>query len=111
VGVGWAVWLTWALALFYIGNGVANFFNTKPFREGYEKWRLPPWFHNFNGVFQVVTGALLVFAATRWLGFLMAIAVSLGVYGTLIRHREFSHLPPITILTALLLIAMWGLYP
>ena len=107
--VGWAVWLTWLLALFFVANGVANLFNPKPFREGFARWKFPSWFHLFNGVFQIVTGILLVFPATRWLGFALALVVSVGVYATLIRFREYAHMGPVTILSALVLLAIWGL--
>lgn len=110
LGEGWAVWLTWLLALFFVGNGIVNLFNPKPFRDDFERWKLPRWFHLFNGVFQIATGVLLVFAATRWLGFVLAVAVCLGVYGTLVRFREFPHMLPVTILSALVLTAMWGIY-
>ena len=107
-GIGWAVWLVWLLALFFVANGIANLFNPKPFRDDFARWKFPGWFHLFNGAFQIVTGLLLVFEQTRWLGFALAVAVCLGVYGTLVRFREFPHMLPVTILSALVLIAMWG---
>lgn len=109
-GMGWAVWLTWLLALFFVVNGVANLFNPKPFREDFERWKFPVWFHLFNGAFQIVTGLLLVFEQTRLLGFALAVAVCLGVYGTLMRFREFPHMLPVSILSILVLVAMWGIW-
>ena len=108
--IGWAVWLTWLLALFFFVNGVANLFNPKPFREDFERWKFPGWFHLFNGAFQIATGILLVFPATRWLGFALAVAVSVGVYATLMRFREYAHMAPVTILSAMVLVAIWGIY-
>jgi hypothetical protein len=108
--IGWAVWLTWLLALFFVANGVANLFNPKPFREDFERWKFPGWFHLFNGAFQIVTGILLVFPATRSVGFVLAVAVSVGVYATLMRFREYAHMAPVTILSAMVLVAIWGIY-
>jgi hypothetical protein len=108
-GIGWAVWLTWLLALFFVGNGIANLFNPKPFRDDFARWNLPGWFHLFNGAFQIVTGILLAIPSTRWLGVGLAVAVCLGVYATLARFREFAHMIPVTILSALVLLAIWGL--
>ncbi len=107
-GIGWAVWLTWLLALFFVVNGVANLFNPKPFRESFERWKFPSWFHLFNGALQIATGLCLAFEQTRWLGFVLAVVVCLGVYATLIRVRELAHCPPIVVLSVLLLVAMWG---
>jgi uncharacterized membrane protein YphA (DoxX/SURF4 family) len=109
-GIAWAVWLTWLLALLFVVNGIANLFNPKPFREDFKRWNFPSWFHLFNGSFQIVTGLMLVFEQTRWLGFALAVAVCLGVYGTLIRFREYAHMVPVSILSALMLLAMWGIY-
>lgn len=109
-GAGWVVWLTWLLALFFVVNGVANLFNPKPFREDFKRWSFPGWFHLFNGAFQIVTGILLVLPATRWLGFILALAVSIGVYATLVRFREYAHMAPVTILSAMVLVAIWGIY-
>ncbi len=106
-GIGWGVWLTWLLVLFFVVNGVANLFNPKPFREDFARWNFPGWFHLFNGAFQIATGLLLFFEQTRVLGFALAVAVCLGVYGTLIRFREFSHMGPVTVLSAVVLLAIW----
>jgi hypothetical protein len=100
--------MTWLVAVFFVGNGIVNFFNPAPFRKDYERWQLPSWFYLFNGAFQLVTGVLLLFPATRWLGFLMGVLVCLGVFATLIRHREYSHLPPSVILFVLICLSIWG---
>ncbi|ARQ02364.1 DoxX family protein [Pseudorhodoplanes sinuspersici] len=106
----WGVWLTWLLALLFVVNGIANLFNPKPFRDDFARWQFPGWFFLFNGAFQIATGLLLVFEQTRWLGFALAVVVCLGVYATLIRFREFSHMGPITVLSALVLLAMWRIW-
>lgn len=109
-GVAWAVWLTWLVALLFFVNGVANLFNPKPFRESFERWNFPPWFHLFNGAVQIVTGVLLAMPATRGFGFALGLLVCLAVYATLIRVRELSHAGPVTVLTGLTLLAAWGLW-
>ena len=108
-GFSWAVWLTWLLAVFFIGNAVVNFFNPAPFRADYARWNFPSWFYLFNGGFQLVTGLLLLFPSTRWLGFVLGVVVCLGVFATLIRYREFGHLPPSLVLFVLIGLSAWGI--
>ncbi len=110
MGSTWGLWLTYLLAAFFIGNGVVNFVNPAPFRADYARWRLPSWFFLFNGGFQLLAGLLLIFEPTRVVGFVMAVAVCLGVYGLLTRHREFAHMGPITVVSFLVALAIWRLY-
>jgi hypothetical protein len=107
-GIDWTMWLTWLLAAFFIVNGVVNWFGPKPMLDGYARWGFPGWFHRFNGTVQLGAGVLLLFPVTFHAGIALGLAVCLGIFATLIRHKEFSHLPPGVILFALLCVGTWA---
>jgi DoxX-like family len=106
----WGVWLTWLVAALFLVNGVVNLFNPPAFRESLARLGFPSWFYLFNGAFQIATGALMAFETTRRVGFVLAVLVCFVVYAALIRSREFGHLGPITVLSALVGLAIWKLY-
>jgi uncharacterized membrane protein HdeD (DUF308 family) len=105
----WATWLTYLLAAFFCINGVVNVIGPKVMRDSFAAWGYPSWFHITNGVIQLTAGVLLLSDATRVVGLALGVLVCIGVFATLIRFRQFAHLPPGVILCALLLIDLWGL--
>ena len=44
----------------------------------------------------------------RSLGFALGALECLAIYATLIRHRQFAHLPPSIVLMVLIALAFWG---
>ena len=105
----WPIWLAYALAAFFCINGIVNVIGPKGMREGFARWGFPSWFHIANGRIQLLAGLLLIAEATRFLGLALGVLVCLGVFVTLIRHSEFSHLPPGIVLLFFILMDVWGL--
>lgn len=108
LGFHWGMWLTWLLAVFFIGNGVVNWIGPKAMLDGFAKWGFPNWFHRLNGVLQLIAGVLLLFPATFYAGIALGLVICAGIFATLIRHKEFSHLPPGAILCLLLCVSVWA---
>ncbi len=106
----WGVWLTWLIAAFFVVNGVANLFNPPVFRDSLAHLGFPSWFIFLNGAYQIVTGILLAFDATRLFGFVLAVALCVVVFAALIRKRDFGHFGPIAVLSFCILLAIWRLY-
>jgi uncharacterized membrane protein HdeD (DUF308 family) len=105
----WTAWLAYLLAAFFCINGVVNIIGPKGMRDSFAAWGYPSWFHVANGVIQLAAGLLLLTDVTRMVGLAIGILVCIGVFATLVRFRQFAHLPPDIILCALLLIDLWGL--
>ena len=108
MGVSWPVWLAWLLAAFFVVNGAVNVVGPRGMRDGFARWGYPPWFHLFNGVLQLATGALIAYAPTRLAGLALGALVCLAVFATLIRHSETAHLPPGLVLFAVILVTAFG---
>lgn len=107
-GQSWALWLCWLLAVFFICNGIVNIIGPKGIREGFARWGFPSWFHIANGLLDLVAGVLIALPQTRPFGLGLGILICLGVFATLIRHRELAHLPPSVVLFVVVAVAGWG---
>lgn len=105
----WAVWLAWLLALFFLSNGVLNLVALKSMKNALLGWGFPPRFHIVNGLVQVVIGLMIAWYPTRAFGLLLAVVLCVAIWLTLIRHRDWSHLPPSIILMVIVLVDAWGL--
>jgi hypothetical protein len=105
----WAVWLAWLLAAFFLANGLLGFAGFKPFREGFTRWGFPRWFYLVNAAFDVVIGGMIASYPTRPFGLLLSLLLCVVIWITLIRCREYGHLPASVVLFAITLVTGWGL--
>lgn len=89
-----------ALAVAMIGAGAVNFAGPAPVRASFRRWGYPAGFHRVTGGLEVAAGALLLIPATAAIGALASAAILLAALATLIRHRDWGHLPGAVVLTA-----------
>ena len=95
-----ALGLPSALGVVMIGTGAVNFVGPKSVRDSFVRWGYPAGFHRVTGGLEVVAGLLLLVPATSWLGAIGSVVI-LGAAGiTLIRCREWGHLPGAVVLMA-----------
>lgn len=109
-GSSWAIWLLWLLIAFFAVNSVVNAINPRPMRESYARWGFPSWFNFVNAGMEAAAAALLYFPETRLIGFAIGLVICLGIFATLIRHGEYSHMGPGLVLFAAICLTLWGLY-
>lgn len=109
-GFGWATWLTWLLAAFFLADGVMSAIGPEPMRLAFANWGFPSWWHLVNAVVCLLVGIMLLFPATRPLGFLLGAAECFAIFAVMIHHREFAHMAPAAVLLLLLTLAYWGSY-
>jgi uncharacterized membrane protein YphA (DoxX/SURF4 family) len=84
------VWLPIALGVVMIGAGVVNFVGPKSVRDSFARW----------GLSEVAAGLLLLIPATSRAGAIGGVVILLAAVMTLIRHRDWAHLPGAVVLTA-----------
>jgi membrane protein HdeD len=89
-----------ALGVVMIGAGVANFVGSASVRESFARWGYPAGFHRVTGGLEVAAGLLLLIPATSRFGAVGSAAILLAAVVTLIRHRDWGHLPGAVVLTA-----------
>jgi uncharacterized membrane protein YphA (DoxX/SURF4 family) len=95
-----AVWLPIVLGIAMIGAGAVNIVGPESIRDSFARWGYPAGFHRVTGGFEVTAGALLLIPATSRAGAIGSVAILLAAVMTLIRHRDWKHLPSAVVLTA-----------
>jgi uncharacterized membrane protein YphA (DoxX/SURF4 family) len=95
-----AVWLPIALGIVMIGAGAVNFVGPGSVRDSFARWGYPAGFHRVTGGLEVTAGVLLLIPATSRAGAIGSVAILLAAVMTLIRHRDWKHLPGAVALTA-----------
>jgi uncharacterized membrane protein YphA (DoxX/SURF4 family) len=95
-----AVWLPIALGVVMIGAGGVNFAGPSSVRESFARWGYPAGFHRVTGALEVVAGVLLLIPLTSRVGAIGSAFILLAAVATLIRFRDWGHLPGAVVLTA-----------
>jgi membrane protein HdeD len=95
-----AAWLPIALGIVMIGAGAVNLVGPGSVRDSFARWGYPAGFHRVTGGLEVTAGALLLIPATSRAGAIGSVAILLAAVMTLIRHRDWKHLPVAVVLTA-----------
>lgn len=89
-----------ALGVVMIVAGAVNFAGSVSIRESFSRWGYPVGFHRVTGGLEIVSGLLLLIPATSGLGTIVSIIILLAAVTTLIRFRDWGHLPGAIVLTA-----------
>ena len=95
-----AVWLPIVLGIVMIGAGAVNLIGPGSVRDSFARWGYPAGFHRLTGGLEVTAGLLLLIPATSRAGAIGSAAILLAAMMTLIRHRDWTHLPGAVVLTA-----------
>jgi|SRR5271166_980294 len=95
-----AVWLPIALGIVMMGAGAVNFVGPGSVRDSFARWGYPAGFHRLTGGLEVTAGLLLLIPAASRAGAIGSAAILLAAVMTLIRHRDWTHLPGAVGLTA-----------
>ncbi len=89
-----------ALGLVMTGTGGANFAGPSLARQNFALWGYPAGFHRLAGSVGVVIGLLLLIPLTSRVGAIASAIFMLAAVATLIRSRDWGHLPVAAILMA-----------
>lgn len=95
-----AVGLPITLGAVMIGAGGVNFAGPASVRASFVRWGYPAGFHRVTGGLEVATGLLLLIPMTSRIGAIGSAIILLAAVATLIRHRDWGHLPGAVALTA-----------
>jgi uncharacterized membrane protein YphA (DoxX/SURF4 family) len=95
-----AAWLPIALGIVMIGAGAVNLVGPGSVRDSFARWGYPAGFHRVTGGLEATAGLLLLIPATSRAGAIGSVAILLAAMVTLIRHREWTHLPGAVVLMA-----------
>ena len=99
---GAAEWVAIGIGAFFIVAGLVNLAGPAGLREGYARWGYPDRFHLVTGALELAAGVAIVIASLRLAGIILAGLITAAAIATLVRHREWSHLPPSMILMVII---------
>jgi DoxX-like family len=100
-GLSLADILATLLALAFCGAGLFNACGGQSVRQGFVGWGYPAWWNLITGGLELAAAALIGWPPTRLAGLALASVICLAAIATVLRHREFGHLPPGLVLLAL----------
>ncbi|MDH6260418.1 DoxX family protein [Bradyrhizobium sp. BR13661] len=96
---------TWTLAAAFFGAGLYNAIGTAATQSSFARWGFPPWWCRVTGALEIAIAALMAFPGTFPFGLICGALVIAAAAWTVVRNREFSHLPPIGLFVGLLVLA------
>ena len=100
-----ADWLPAGLGVVMIGAGLVNFAGPQSVRASFARWGYPAGFHRVTGGLEVVAGLLLLISATSRAGAMVSAVILVAAVATLMRHRDWSHMPGAVVLASAALFA------
>jgi hypothetical protein len=95
---------TWLLAAAFFGAGLVNAIGTSATQTSFVRWGYPAWWSRLTGGLEMASAVLIAVAVTRGLGLLAGAIIIAAAVSTVSRHREFSHLAPLGLFAALLVL-------
>ena len=99
---GFAIWL---LVAGFFGAGVFNAIGTPATRNDFVRWGYPWWWCRVTGALEVATAVLIALPASRAAGVVFGAVIIAAAVLTVLRHRAFVHLMPLSVFVALLALA------
>ncbi|GAA3108772.1 DoxX family protein [Rhizobium viscosum] len=97
----------WFLAAAFLGAGIVNAIGAAGARNEFAKWGYPRWWGIVTGGLEIAAAALLALPATRIWGAVLAATIIAAAILTVLRHRDYQHLPPLSVFVSL--IAVWAI--
>lgn len=97
----WVI-VSWLLAAAFLAGGIVNMLGRPSVRADFRRWGYPENFHFVPGILQLAAAALIVIPGYRLYGLLLGAAVCIAAALTLLRWKEYSHLAPSIVLTAII---------
>ena len=95
----------WLPAAGFFGAGLFNAIGTPATRSSFVRWGYPAWWCRVTGGLEMATAVLMALPGSRELGLVLGAGIIAVAILTVLRRREFSHLAPLGLFVALLVLA------
>lgn len=95
----------WLLVAAFFGAGVFNAIGTPATKTSFIRWGYPEWWCRVTGGLEIVTAVLVALPGSRIVGLALGAVIVAAAVLTVLRHRDFSHLAPLSVFAALLALA------
>jgi hypothetical protein len=95
----------WGLVAGLFGAGLFNAIGTPATQSSFVRWGYPPWWGRLTGGLEIASAVLIALPGSREAGLIFGAVIVAAAVLTVLRHREFSHLAPLSVFVALLALA------
>ena len=95
----------WLLVAAFFGAGLFNAIGTPATRSSFVRWGFPAWWCRVTGGLEMANAVLIALPVTRGVGLILGAVIVAAAGLTVLRHREYSHLAPLSLFVALLVLA------
>jgi hypothetical protein len=95
----------WLLVAGFFGAGLFNAIGTPGTQRDFARWDYPRWWGIFTGGLEMVSAVLIALPVGRILGLALGAVIIAAAVITVLRHRDFSHLAPLSVFAALIALA------
>ena len=95
----------WLLAAGFFGAGLFNAISTPATQSDFARWGYPRWWSFFTGGMEIMSAVLIALPASRTVGLALGAVIIAAAVVTVLRHRDLSHLVPLSVFVALIALA------
>ena len=95
----------WLLVAGFFGAGLFNAIGTPGTRSDFVRWGYPRWWSSFTGGLEIMSAVLIALPVSRIVGLSLGVVIIAAAVLTVLRHREFTHLAPLSVFVALIALA------
>ena len=95
----------WLLVASFFGAGLFNAIGTPGTQSDFARWGYPRWWGRFTGGLEMISAVLIALPVSRIVGLALGAVIIAAAVMTVLRHRDLSHLVPLSVFVVLIALA------
>jgi hypothetical protein len=95
----------WLLVAGFFGAGLFNAIGTPATQSDFARWGYPRWWGRFTSGLEMMSAVLIALPVSRIVGLALGAVIIAAAVLTVLRHREFTHLVPLSVFVAVISLA------
>jgi hypothetical protein len=95
----------WLLVAGFLGAGLLNAIGTPATQRDFARWGYPNWWGRFTGALEMMSAVLIALPVSRGVGLALGALIIAAAVLTVLRHRDFTHLVPLGVFVAVIVLA------
>ena len=96
----------WFLVAAFSGAGLVNAIGTTGTRNEFARWGYPRWWGIVTGGLEISSSVLIALPVSRLGGMARGAAIIAAAVFTVLRHRDYAHLAPLSVFVTLIALAV-----